>query len=143
MRHGTLSLLAGIDLLNGHVHGLVADRHRSREFIEFLKKVDEYYPEKAHIRLILDNHSVHLSKETRAFLATRPNRFEFVFTPTHGSWLNLVESFFAKMAKIFLRGIRVSSKKELKERLEKYLEELNQSPVIFRWKYGLDTLSVV
>lgn len=143
VRHGTLSLLAGIDLLSGQVHSLVAPRHRSREFVQFLRLVDEYYPEQTRIRLILDNHSAHISKETRAYLATRPNRFEFVFTPKHGSWLNLVETFFAKMARVFLRGIRVSSKEELQRRLEQYLEEVNQAPVIFRWKYGLEDLPVV
>lgn len=142
VRHGTLSLLAGIDLLQGHVHALVADRHRSREFIEFLKKVDAHYPQGIKIRIVLDNHSAHLSKETRRYLASVPNRFEFIFTPKHGSWLNLIESFFAKMAKTFLRGLVVSSKAELKERIEKYLEETNETPVIFRWKYGLDAISL-
>lgn len=143
VRHGTLSLLAGIDLLNGHVHGLVTERHRSREFIEFLRKVDAHYPTGVKIRLVLDNHSAHISKETRAYLAKHPNRFEFIFTPKHGSWLNLVESFFAKVAKTLLRGMVVASKAELKQRIEKYLEEVNESPVIFRWKYGLDSISVV
>lgn len=139
VRHGTLSLLAGIDLINGHVHGLVAERHRSREFIEFLRQITVYYPPTAKIRMILDNHSAHISKETRAYLATVPNRFEFIFTPKHGSWLNLIETFFAKMAKTFLRAIRVSSKEELKERIEKYFDEINALPVIFRWRYKLDT----
>lgn len=143
VRHGTMSLLAGIDLLNGHVHGLVTERHRSREFIEFLRRVDGHYPTGVKIRLVLDNHSAHISKETRAYLAGRPNRFEFIFTPKHGSWLNLVESFFAKVAKTLLRGMVVSSKAELKQRIEKYLDEVNESPVIFRWKYGLDSVSVV
>lgn len=142
IRHGTVSLLAGIDLLTGRVHGLVADRHRSREFIAFLKQVDAAYPVTAKIRIVLDNHSAHISKETRAYLATVPNRFEFIFTPTHGSWLNLVETFFAKMAHSMLRRIRVSSKAELKERIELYLGEVNQAPVVFRWKYGLDSISV-
>jgi transposase len=142
IRHGTLSLLAGIDLLSGHVHGLVADRHRSREFVEFLKRLDASYPPTAAIRLILDNHSAHISKETRAYLATVPNRFDFIFTPKHGSWLNLVESFFAKLAKTLLRGIRASSKTELKQRIERHLLEINDDPVVFKWKYGLDSLSV-
>ena len=102
-----------------------------------------YYPAQTRIRLILDNHSAHLSRETRSFLATCPNRFEFIFTPTHGSWLNLIESFFAKMAKIFLRGLQVSSKKELKQQLEQYLKEINETPVVFRWKYGLESLTEV
>ena len=142
IRHGTLSLLAGIDLLTGHVHGLVVDRHRSREFVEFLKEVDRFYPPSATIRIILDNHSAHLSKETRAYLATVANRFEFVFTPKHGSWLNLVESFFGKLAKTLLRGIRASSKEELRERIERHLQELNQDPVVMKWSYRLDTISV-
>ena len=143
IRHGTLSLLAGIDLLSGEVLGLVRKRHRSAEFIEFLKLADAHYPPGARIRLVLDNHSAHISKETRVFLGTLPNRFEFTFTPTHGSWLNLIESFFGKMAKTLLRGIRVNSIEELKARIELYLKEVNETPVVFRWKYKLETISVV
>ena len=143
VRHGTLSLLAGIDLWSGEVLGLVRDRHRSAEFIEFLRLADAHYPSDARIRLVLDNHSAHISRETRTFLATVPNRFEFIFTPTHGSWLNLIESFFGKMARTLLRGIRVKSKEELKTRIEMYLREFNEEPVVFRWKYQLETLSVV
>ena len=114
-RHGTLSLLAGIDLLTGKVHALVKDRHRSREVIEFLKLLDAAYPTHTAIRLILDNHSAHISKETKAWLATRPpGRFEFTFTPKHGSWLNLIEGFFSKLARSVLRHIRVASKQELR-----------------------------
>ncbi len=142
VRHGTLSLLAGIDLLSGHFHGLVCERHRSREFIEFLKLVNAYYPEGTLIRIVLDNHSAHVSKETQRWLAGVPGRFEFVFTPKHGSWLNIIESFFAKMAKTMLRGIRVKSKDELRHRILQYLDEVNQSPVIFRWKYKMEEMSV-
>ena len=141
-RHGTVSLLAGIDLLNGQVHGLVADRHRSSEFVQYLKMVDAIYSKDITIRIILDNHSAHISKETRKYLATVPNRFDFIFTPTHGSWLNIIESLFAKMTKTFLRGVRVSSKDELKQRILKWIEELNEAPVVFRWKWGLDKISL-
>lgn len=143
VRHGTLSLLAGIDLLSGEVLGLVRKRHRSAEFIEFLKLADAHYPAGARIRIVLDNHSAHISKETRTFLATVPNRFDFTFTPKHGSWLNLIESFFGKMARTLLRGIRVASADELKARIELYLKEVNETPVVFRWKYKLEILSVV
>jgi transposase len=143
VRHGTVSLLAGIDLLSGEVLGLVRQRHRSAEFIEFLQVADAHYPAGARIRLVLDNHSAHISKETRTFLATVPNRFEFTFTPKHGSWLNLIESFFGKMARTLLRGIRVSSADELKARIELYLKEVNETPVVFRWKYKLETLSLI
>src|SRR6202011_126832 len=109
-RHGTVSLLAGIDLVTGKVHALVKDRHRSREFIEFLKLLDAAYPAHTAIKLILDNHPAHISKETKAWLADQPQgRFEFTFTPKHGSWLNLVEGFFSKLARSVLRRIRVQS----------------------------------
>ena len=137
-RHGTLSLLAGIDLLTGKVHALVKDRHRSREFIEFLKLLDAAYPADTSIKLILDNHSAHVSKETKAWLETRPaRRFEFTFTPKHGSWLNLIEGFFSKFARSVLRHIRVTSKAELKERIMAGIEDVNRHPVIHSWSYKL------
>ncbi len=141
VRDGTWTLMAGIDLLTGHVHGQVVPRHRSREFIEFLKMVDGAYPPETRIKMVLDNHSAHTSKETREYLKTVPNRFEFVFTPKHGSWLNLIEVFFSKMARTLLRDIRVTSREELKSRIEQYLLESNETPVPFRWKYGLDELT--
>jgi transposase len=137
-RHGTLSLLAGIDLLTGKVHACVEDRHRSREFVGFLKRLDDAYPADTAIKLILDNHSAHISKETTAWLATqREGRFSFVFTPKHGSWLNLVEGFFSKMARSLLRHIRVASKLELKTRILAYLDDINSEPVIHTWTYKI------
>jgi transposase len=137
-RHGALSLLAGIDLLTGKVHALVRDRHRSREFIELLKLLNAAYPARTAIKLILDNHSAHISRETRAWLTTRPRgRFEFTFTPKHGSWLNLIEGFFSKFARSVLRHIRVTSKQELKERIMAGIEDVNRHPVIHTWSYNL------
>jgi transposase len=133
-RLGTASILAGLDLQDGHVTARVERRHRSREFVALLKDLDEHYPPDAVIRLILDNHSAHISKETRAYLATRPNRFCYVHTPTHGSWLNLVETLFGKMARTFLRGMRVGSWEELKERILKGIAEINVAPVVHRWR---------
>ncbi|RWI44242.1 MAG: hypothetical protein EOR67_32165, partial [Mesorhizobium sp.] len=87
------------------VHALVRDRYRSRESIEFLKLLDAYPPSTA-IKLILDNHSAHISRETRTWLAAQPpGRFQFTFTPKHGSWLNLPEGFFSKSARSVLRHI--------------------------------------
>ena len=138
-RHGTLSLLAGIDLLTGQVHALVKDRHRSREFVEFLKLLGAAYPAHTAIKLILDNHSAHISKETKAWLAAQPaGRFEFTFTPKHGSWLNLIEGFFSKLARSVLRHIRVASKQELKERILAAIEHFNQNPMVHTWSYKLD-----
>ena len=116
IRRGTLSHLCGIDLLTGKILGRIELRHRSREFITRLKDADAAYPADWKIRLVLDNHSAHTSKETRAYLETVPNRFEFFFTPKHGSWLNLVEMFFSKLARTLLRGIRADSPEELRAR---------------------------
>jgi transposase len=138
-RHGTVSLLAGIDLVTGNVHALVKDRHRSREFIEFLKLLDASYPAHTAIKLILDNHSAHISRETKAWLAEQPaHRFEFTFTPKHGSWLNLIEGFFSKFARSVLRHIRVSSKQELKTRIMAGIDYFNEEPVVHTWSYKLD-----
>jgi transposase len=133
-RFGTLSILAGLDLHDGHVTAEIHPRHRSREFILLLKALDYRYPPGCVIRLVLDNHSSHISKETMAWLATKPNRFVYVHTPKHGSWLNLVETLFGKMARTFLKNIRVSSRQELKERILRGVSEINQSPVVHRWK---------
>ena len=141
-RHGTLSLLAGIDLLTGRVHASIYDRHRSREFVDFLRQLDRAYPTQTAIKLILDNHSAHVSKETKRWLAEQPEgRFSFVFTPKHGSWLNLVEGFFSKMTRSVLRHIRVGSKAELKARLLAYFELLNQDPTVHTWTYKLDQVA--
>jgi transposase len=134
VRHGTLSILAALDLHDGHIFAEVEERHRSCEFIQLLKRLDEHYPADATIRVVLDNHSSHISKETMAYLATRPGRFVYVHTPKHGSWLNLIEMAFSKMARSFLRHIRVTSKQELKERILKGIAEFNDQPVVFKWK---------
>jgi transposase len=89
------------------------------------------------IKLILDNHSAHISKETRVWLADQPaHRLEL--TPKHGSWLNLVEGFFSKLARSVLRLIRVASKQELKDRLMAAMDYFNGDPVVHTWTYKLD-----
>jgi transposase len=142
-RLGTVSLLAGLDLHSGTVTEIVSDSHKSKDFIEFLKTLDLAYPPTAVLRLILDNHSAHISKETQAYLTTLPQRFQFVFVPKHGSWLNLVETLFSKMTRTMLREIRVNTKQELIERIHLYYRETNADPVIFRWKYKMDEILIV
>ena len=141
-RLGTVSLLAGIDLHTGDIIPLVKDRHRSKEFIEFLSTLDGIYPQSWKIRLILDNHSAHISKETQKYLREKPDRFDFVFTPKHGSWLNLIEVFFSKVSRSLLRHIRVSSRQELVERIYRGIAEFNQEPVVFRWHYKMDEVAI-
>jgi hypothetical protein len=141
-RLGTCSILAALDLHEGHITARVERRHRSREFIALLKDLDQYYPVGCTIRIILDNHSAHISKETHAYLATRANRFQYVLTPKHGSWLNIVETLFGKMARTFLRHIRVQSWEELRQRILLGIAEINAAPVVHRWK-NFDALTPV
>jgi transposase len=133
VRHGTVSILAGIDLHSGHIFANVEERHRSVEFIALLKQLDAHYPAEAIIRVVLDNHSAHISKQTMAYLSEHPGRFEYVHTPKHGSWLNLIECAFSKIARTFLRHIRVTSKEDLKQRILTGIAEINAAPVVFRW----------
>lgn len=141
-RLGTLSLLAAIDLQTGEAIPLVRDRHSSREYIEFLKLLDDKYQKGDKIRIVLDNLKVHTSEATRKYLATVPGRFEFVFSPKHGSWLNMVEGFFSKMTRQMLKGIRVKSKEEFTNRIYNYFAEINEEPIVFHWKYNLDDIDV-
>jgi len=134
VRHGTLSIIAALDLHTGEIIGNVELRHRSVEFVALLRRLDQHYPGEAAIRMVLDNHSAHISKEPMAYLASRPGRFEYVHTPKRGSWLNLVESSFSKMARGFLRHIRVASLDELRERILKGIDEMNAQPMLFQWK---------
>lgn len=137
-RLGTVSLLAAIDLLTGEAIPLVRNTHNSDDFIDFLKLLNERYAAGDTIQIILDNHSVHTSKKVKQFLSTMPGRFVFVFTPKHGSWLNMIEGFFGKMTRQMLRGIRVSSKQELVDRIYQYFDEVNETPVVYHWKYRMD-----
>lgn len=137
-RLGTVSLLAGIDLITGEAIPLVRNTHNSDDFIDFLKILDEKYPISDTIQIILDNHSVHTSKKVKQYLNTMPGRFVFIFTPKHGSWLNMIESFFGKMTRQMLRGIRVASKQELVDRIYKYFNEVNETPVVYHWRYKME-----
>ena len=139
-RLGTVSLLAGIDIQTGEAIPLISDTHNSRDYIAFLEKLNAKYPQGDKIRLILDNLKVHSSADVQEYILTVPDRFEFVFTPKHASWLNLVEGFFSKMTKQMLRNIRVKTKDELVNRIYKYFDEINETPVIYHWTWNLDDI---
>ncbi|AKB20569.1 Mobile element protein [Methanosarcina sp. WH1] len=104
---------------------------------EEIESVIISYGEKK-IKVLMDNHKIHTSIETREYLKTVLNKFEFVFTPKHASWLSIIESFFRKMARSVLRGIRVDSIKELGERIGQYIDQVNEKSVIFTWKYKME-----
>ena len=141
-RLGTLSLLAAIDLPAGVAVPMAGDTHKSSDFVALLRKLDGSYPRGDVTGPVPDNHSSHVSAETQAYPDTVPGRFTFVLAPTHGSWLNLVESFFGKLARQMLRGIRVSSKREPGERILLYFDEADEVPVPHRWTWGLDDIDL-
>jgi len=141
-RYSTVSLLAGMNLISGEIIPLVRETHKSADFVDFLKTLDEKYEKERKIKIALDNHSAHTSKETRRYLDQHPGRFEFVFTPKHGSWLNMIESFFGKFARVCLKGIRVSSKPELIQRIYQYIDEVNAQPVVYRWTYKMNEIVI-
>jgi transposase len=126
--------------MSGEITADVSETHKSSDFIRFLNMLDERYATADKIRVVLDNHSAHISKETMRYLDSKPTRFEFVFTPKHGSWLNIIEGFFSKFTRVFLKNIRVTSKQELKNRILQYISEVNENPVIIKWKHKMDEI---
>mgnify|MGYP001402996447 CR=1 FL=1 len=86
----------------------------------------------------MDNHKIHTSMETRKYLENVPDKFEFVFIPKYVSWLNIIESFFSKITRSLLRGIRVDSIKELRKRIRQYIDQINEKPFIFKWKHNIE-----
>ena len=128
-----LSILAGVDLHDGHIIVYVLERHRSHEFVELLKEIDAYYPPDSLIRIILDKHSSHISEEIGRYLATRPGRFVYVRTPNHGSWLNLIEAVLSKNELNFPTLFSGEFKAALIERIMTGNAQFNQRPIVFRW----------
>jgi transposase len=130
-------LSRGLDLVTGEIIPLIRDSHKSSDFIDFLKMLDNKYSDASVIKIVMDNHSVHTSKKTRMYLESCLRRFKFIFTLKHGSWLNLIESFFGKLSRVCLKGMRVKSKQELTDRIYRYIDKENEDPVIYRWTYEM------
>ena len=141
-RKGTVSLLAGLNLVDGHVTHIIQDSHSSQDFIEFLEKMMSEYPEAERFRIVLDNHSVHRSKKTMEFVKGCGKEMEFIFTPKHGSWLNLIESFFGKLSRCCLSGMRVKDREELERRIDLFIRSVNEDPVVYHWTYKMDEITV-
>lgn len=127
-RHGTLSLLAGINSISGKVRSLIRERHISSDVIDFLKLVNAAYLADSVTYMVLDNHAIHTSRETRVFLGPRKGCFQFGVTPKHASWLNLIVAFFSKMARVCLRGPRVNTKEKLRAHIERWGQNITRTP---------------
>jgi transposase len=138
-RHGTTTLFAALNLLDGSVIGRCMARHRHQEFIRFLGAVERAVPAGKVIHVILDNYGSHQHPKVRAWLARHP-RWTFHFTPTSGSWLNAVETFFSTLTRRRLRRGVFRSIVELQAAINRYLAEHNQNPRPFTWTRSADNI---
>jgi transposase len=140
VRHGTVSLLAAMNVATGQVHPKIIGRNNSETFIEFLTELDQTIPAHLKIHLVLDNGSSHTSKATRAWIADH-SRFTVTYTPKHASWLNMVEIFFSILTKRLLRRGEFTSRDHLAGKILKFIAHYNRTAKPFRWRYNGRPLS--
>ncbi|MEN0068562.1 MAG: IS630 family transposase [Myxococcota bacterium] len=138
-RHGTVDLFAALDVGTGRVVGKTYPEHKSEQFIDFLRLLDESVDDELAIHLILDNHSIHRSRETNQWLARHP-RFQLHFTPTYSSWLNQVEAIFSLLELRQLRQGVHTSVAELVQAIETFIEDHNDDPRPFKWVRTADEI---
>jgi transposase len=140
-RHGTTTLFAAFNILNGKVIGTCHPRHRSREFVKFLNHLEEQLPADQQAHLILDNYCTHKSAAVQRWLKPKKRkRFHFHFTPTSSSWLNQVERFFALITGRMIRRGTFHSTVELETAIYKWLASWNGDPTPFVWKASADVI---
>lgn len=139
-RHGTTTLFAALDVLEGKVIGRCMQRHRHQEFIRFLNGIEAQVPAGKIVHVILDNYAAHKHPKVRRWLDRHP-RFTFHFTPTSCSWLNAVEGFFAKLAKRRLKRGVFRSVVDLQAAINRFVAETNNDPIPFTWTADPDKIS--
>ena len=140
-RHGTTTLFAAFNILNGKVIASCQPRHRSKEFVKFLNQLERELPTDQDIHLIMDNYCTHKSKDVQQWLKPKKRRrFHFHFTPTSSSWLNQVERFFAVITGRMIRRGTFLSVNELEQAIYKWLTNWNGEPVPFVWKATADVI---
>jgi transposase len=139
IRHGTTDLFAALDAATGKIIGRCYGQHRAREFKRFLNEIDKAVPEGLDVHLVLDNLSTHKTPEIKRWLAKRP-RFHVHFTPTHASWLNLVERFFGLLTEHALRRGSHCTVYQLRRAIYEYLDAHNEDPKPFKWTKTADDI---
>ena len=131
-RHGTTTLFAALDIVDGGIISQCKPRHRHQEFLAFLRHVEAHVPRELDVHLIVDNYGTHKHAKVRAWLARRP-RFHLHYTPTYASWLNQVERWFALITQRTIRRGSFDSVAELKRKINEFVEHYNQHPRPFMW----------
>jgi transposase len=138
-RHGTTTLFAARDVRSGRVIGEGMPRHRAKEFLAFLRRIDRAVPKPRDVHLVLDNYATHKTPEVRAWLKAHP-RFKLHFTPTSASWLNLVERFFAEITAKRIRKGSYSSVGDLEDAIYDDLLQHNAKPKPFVWSKSAEDI---
>jgi transposase len=133
IRHGTITLFAALNSLDGKIISRTAERHTHLEWLAFLKQLDKEAPKKLDLHLIIDNYATHKHPEVKKWLAAHP-RFHLHFTPTSSSWMNLVERFFRDLSEEVVREGSFTAVRELQNAIERYLAERNLAPKRYVWK---------
>jgi transposase len=138
-RHGTTTLFAALNVLDGSVLGSCKERHRHQEFLQFLGQIDRTTPKDLDLHLVLDNYATHSHDRVKSWLAEHP-RFHLHFVPTSCSWLNLVERFFAQITTKRIRRGSFSSVRELEDEIKSYLKVHNSEPRPFKWTASAEAI---
>jgi transposase len=138
-RHGTTTLFAGLELLQGKVIGQCDKRHRHQEFLRFLRRLDQEFPGPLALHLVLDNYGTHTEAEVQAWLKKHP-RFVLHFVPTSSSWLNLVERWFGELTSKRIRRGSFFSVPDLIAAIEEFLEAWNENPRPFVWTATVESI---
>lgn len=131
-RHGTTTLFAALNVLQGTIIGECHARHRHQEFLRFLRRIDDTVDSTLDVHLILDNYGTHKHPEVRRWLASRP-RYHVHFTPTSSSWLNQIERWFAEITRKRIRRGTFRSVRDLVTAIKDYIRNYNKSPRPFQW----------
>src|SRR5258708_15401149 len=141
-RNGTTTLFAALDVKTGKVIGECLPRHRAKEFIRFLKKIDRIVAKHLDVHAICDNYSTHKAPTVKAWLAKHP-RFKLHFTPTSSSWINLVERLFAEITRQRIRRGVFRSVADLEAAIQAWIAERNIKPRPFKWTANADIIAAV
>lgn len=138
-RHGTTTLFAALNVLDGKVIGKCMPQHRQEEFLKFLKKINKETPKNLDLHLIVDNYGSHKTPQVKQWLSKHP-RYKMHFTPTSASWLNMVERFFSELTNKRIRRGIFQSVKELETAVMDFVKKHNEEPKIFKWTKDADTI---
>jgi len=139
MRHGTTTLFAALDIATGEVIGELHRRHRSTEFLQFLRTIEANVPAKLDVHLIMDNYGTHKTPSVKNWFARHP-RFHIHFTPTSASWINQVERWFATLTEKQIRRGTHRSTRQLEQAIREYLDIYNADPQPFIWSKSADDI---